>query len=85
MFLKRISCKQIVKEKAQTDLPTAFSSVTEQQDAAEYFEKILRLTSRTASGVKIFYCRYNIVEKWEAKCGETPPTKFCAFRSSTES
>lgn len=46
--------------------------MTEQQDAAEYFEKILRLTSQTASGVKIFYCGYNIVEKWEAKCGETP-------------
>lgn len=72
MFLKRIRCKQVVKEKDQTDLPSAFPSVTEQQDAAEYFEKILRLTSPTASGVRILYCRYNIVEKWEAKCGEKP-------------
>lgn len=48
-------------------MPSAFPSVTEQQDAAEYFEKILRSTGPTASGVKS-----NIVEKWEAKCGEKP-------------
>lgn len=72
----------VVKEMptAQTDLYLLPSLVNEQQDAAEYYEKILRLTSSPAAEVKV-----QIIEKWYAEWGTyLQPAYFSARRSSTD-
>lgn len=55
----RLHSQRNANNKTQTDVHLLPFLVNEQQDAAEYFEKILRLTSTTASEVKM-----HIDERW---------------------